>query len=81
MYRLQNGEIQLSKQSGAASTFQSVTAPNVVVEYMWFYVDGATSDTEQAGVLITLGGYVEDSNRTRTEFNLETFVSQRLFEG
>lgn len=77
IYKLQNGEVQLNKGSG----FESVTAPNVTVEYLNFYVSGSVSATEQPLVLITIGGSVQDTVRTRTEFNLETLVSQRLFEG
>ena len=78
LYQLNGNQIERSSNGGA--TFVSVTAPEVVVESLRFYVDGAgpTPDQEQPSVLIVVNGRAGISDRAQTDFSIQTFVSQRL---
>ncbi len=80
MYRL-NDETSRIERSVDGGTFLTLTAPEVVVEYLRFYADGFESnDGEQPRVLIVLGGTAGETERTRTTFNLQTMVSQRILD-
>lgn len=79
IYRFINGQIEKSSDGGAA--FIAVTAPEVTIENFTFYVVGATrSDTEQPRVVMTISGFAGISDRARTNFNLQTTISQRLLD-
>ena len=75
------GEIMRSEQSGIVGTFVAVTPPEVFVENLTFYArDTLSVETAQPSVLIIANGYVELDEKTRTDFDLQTFVSQRLLK-
>lgn len=81
VYRLNNSRIERSIDGGA--TFLPITAPEVVVEELSFYVVGALvedSPKEQPKVLITMRGHAGENVRTRTEVRLQTMVTQRLLD-
>lgn len=61
--------------------FVAVTAPEVVIDDLRFYVDGeAAGDNLQPRVTIIIKGHVGTQQDTRTDFNIETMVSQRLID-
>ena len=61
-----------------------MTAPEITIEHLNFYVDGTESTNEQPKVLITIGGVVNSRTapgvkaKTSSRFDIETMVSQRL---
>lgn len=79
VYRLQGTQIEKSADGGA--TFIGITAPEITIEGLSFYVDGAASgDGKQPKVLVVLYGKTGASPRTEVNFNLETLVSERLLD-
>lgn len=58
-----------------------LTAPEVHIQYMRFYVDGAqlNNDGVQPRVRIIAKGFAE-IGRARSEFSLQTTVTQRIFD-
>ncbi len=62
----------------------AMTAPELKIEHLEFYVTGAPSllegNTEQPKILITIKGYAETGRNVRTDFNLQTTVSQRCYD-
>lgn len=55
--------------------FTKLTAPEVKITYMKFYVNNSS----QPRVLITISGEAGNKERIKTNFNLQTTVSQRAF--
>ncbi len=79
VYRLSNSQIEKSTDGG--TTFIGITAPEIVIEGLSFYVDGAAAgDQKQPKVLMTVYGHTGISNRARVDFNLQTMISQRAFD-
>lgn len=80
VYRLTGTSIERSVDGG--STFVGVTAPEIVIENMRFYVLGAVEypDPLQPKVVITIKGYSGARESERTDFSLQTVVSQRLLD-
>jgi prepilin-type N-terminal cleavage/methylation domain-containing protein len=81
VYRLSNNRIERSLDGGAV--YLPITAPEVVVEELMFYVVGAPptdSPKEQPKVIITMRGYAGENQRIRTEVRLETMVTQRTLD-
>jgi hypothetical protein len=77
-YKLQNSAIVRSVDGGA---FAAITAPEVVVSSFSFYVVGsATGDGLQPKVNILLSGFVTVTSRTTSQFNLQTSVTQRVYD-
>lgn len=78
VYRLIDNRIERSIDGGG--TFIPITAPEVVVEDLRFYVVGsqATPDTVQPKVVMIVRGSAQITSRSRTEFNLQTTIAQRL---
>ncbi len=63
------------------STWASITAPEVVVTALTFYVVGSASgDTLQPRVTILLRGYVQVTAALRSNFDLQTTVTQRIYD-
>jgi len=79
VYRLSDSRLERSKNGGA--TFIPVTAQEVQIDELMFYVVGAPrGDDLQPKVVITLRGSAGISERVRTEFNLQTAATQRVFD-
>ncbi len=75
IYRLNQNRIE--KQINGVG-YTAVTAPEAVIESLQFYTLGAdTSDSLQAKVLIKITGYA-GADKNRSDFTLQTLVSQRL---
>ncbi|HEY0907942.1 MAG TPA: type II secretion system protein [Candidatus Paceibacterota bacterium] len=57
-----------------------ITAPEIVITSLKFYVIGTgTTDTRQPKVIISIQGYA-GAGTTKSEFNIETMVSQRAID-
>lgn len=80
VYGLQNGQIVKSVGSDPLY-FVPLSAPEVSVVRLSFYVDGSKqNDKQQPRVLITVGGMIGRKQKLQVRFDLEAFVSQRLIE-
>ena len=91
MYRLFGGSISRSKSSDtgvlvSSANFIPITAPEVQVDTLSFYVDGADrsnepgNNKEQPRVFILVKGSMLGKNKFPTRFDIQTLVSQRLLD-
>ena len=79
IYRFINTRIEKSSDGGA--TFIPITASEVTIEDMRFYVVGSSdTDTKQPRILITINGRAGISARAQTDFDLQTTISQRTLD-
>jgi len=75
-YRLTGTTLEKQVASGS---YASVTAPEVVIDTLTFYTLGAgITDTLQPKVIIKLQGHA--GTKERTDFTIQTLVSQRLLD-
>ncbi len=78
-YRLNGSVVQQSKNGG--SGFSDITAVNIVIDELRFYVRGAETGTGVGSeinhpyIVISLAGTV--SNKSSTSFRIQTTVTQR----
>ncbi|MDO8590023.1 MAG: type II secretion system protein [bacterium] len=76
-YRL-NGET-MQKRIGSGG-YIAVTAPEIIIDDLIFYTLGAaTGDTLQPKVIVRIKSHV-GAGKSRSDFTLETLVSQRTFD-
>ncbi|TAL48937.1 prepilin-type N-terminal cleavage/methylation domain-containing protein [Patescibacteria group bacterium] len=76
IYRLNNNKIEKSTNGG--STYLAVTAPEITVQNLKFYILGyQVSDGAQPRVLIMIRGYGGNKPSAQSSFILQTTVSQR----
>ncbi|MDB5194041.1 MAG: seg [Parcubacteria group bacterium] len=81
VYRLNGNSIERSTDGGLS--YLAVTAPEIVVENLTFYVLGGgapPANLNQPKTLITLKGHAGDKVGTQTVFSLQTLVSQRRLD-
>lgn len=80
VYRLNGTSIEKSIDGG--NTYLAVTAPEIKINSLSFYVVGANPppDTLQPKVLIKINGTAGAKANTTTSFTLETMASQRLID-
>lgn len=90
LYFLSNGRVTVRKNSVlanlAASPEQYLTAPEAIITSLAFRVDGAQSGRDslsadyQPWAHILLTGYSGNTPKNRTDFYLQTAVSQRKYD-
>lgn len=68
------------RSTDGGSTYAAITASEVVVNTLQFYVIGAQSASLQPKVTILLSGTVQANGTQQTPFNLQTSVTQRLYD-
>jgi prepilin-type N-terminal cleavage/methylation domain-containing protein len=79
VYRLRSGRIERSVDGGA--TFARVTADEVHIDDLRFYVTGAPrGDDLQPKVVVIMHGVVGTTEALRTDFNIQTTATQRVFD-
>ena len=79
VYRFIDSHIEKSIDSGA--TFVRITASEVTIDSMKFYVVGTTAgDSSQPRVVMTVRGTIGIGSKFQTSFNLQTTVSQRVLD-
>lgn len=76
-YRFNEGTGQIERSIDGAG-FLALTAPEVVIERLRFYVDGVDADG-QPRVLIVVSGHA-GAGRAETSFDIQTLVSQRILD-
>lgn len=68
-------------RSVASSGLIPLTSPEVIIEDMKFYVLGSVrSDAIQPRVTIILSGYVNFKDGQKSRFNIQTTVTQRIYD-
>ena len=75
VYRLFDNRIQRSVNSG--TTFKNLTAPEIHIDTLRFYVHGTQLSQDQPMVTMVLRGVASTSARTATDFNIQTTISSR----
>ena len=76
VYALQNNAIERSINGESPL---GITAPEITVETLGFYVDGSgANDSRQPRILIILRGIAGTVEGTKTRFDIQTMVTQRL---
>lgn len=76
-YRFINNTIEKKVESGE---YVGISAPEAVIDSAQFYVFGATvGDTFQPKMIVKIQGHV-DSGKSRSDFTLQTMVSQRSID-
>jgi prepilin-type N-terminal cleavage/methylation domain-containing protein len=77
-YRFNGGAIE--KQVGNGE-FIAVTAPEVLIDNLTFYILGAgTSDALQPKIIMKIKGHSGTTAKGRSDFTLQTLVSQRALD-
>lgn len=82
-YRLNTSTNQLEKKIyGVDGTdWMAMTSPEINVQALSFYVNGATlADVEQPSVMILMQGVATASTGDTTPFTIQTYISQRAFK-
>lgn len=68
-------------RSKSGGTLAPITSREVVIQTLAFYVIGApTGDSMQPKVTMLISGYVDVSATQRSTFNLQTSVTQRIYD-
>lgn len=75
VYRLSNHRIQRSKDGGA--TFVDLTAKEINIDDMRFFVLGSTPDTNQPVVTVVIRGTASVTPAVSTSFNIQTTLGSR----
>ena len=79
VYRLNGSRVEKSGDGGA--NFLPITAPEIEVTNLVFYVEGADSgDGEQPKIIMTIAGNAGNRPETNTSFSLQTSISQRILD-
>ena len=79
-YRLGGATIE-RRDSNSGATWIALSAPEVVIEDMRFYVTGsALGDTAQPTATISIRGHAGSKVSTDSSFNVETTVTQRVLD-
>lgn len=88
VYTINGTQIMKSIQGGAQGTYVGVTAPDVIVQALKFYVFNsspqsvAPSDNAQPRVILQVRGYAGSTNQasSQSSFSLQTTLSQRALD-
>ena len=75
VYRLTSGQIERSLDSG--QTFVGLTAPEISITDLRFYLYGTTLNIEQPVVTMLLRGSVNMNAKTSTDFDIQTTIAPR----
>jgi prepilin-type N-terminal cleavage/methylation domain-containing protein len=75
VYRLSNHRIQRSKDGGA--TFIDLTAPEITINDLRFFVMGSTPDAHQPAVTVLIRGTASVTPKIATDFNVQTTLGSR----
>lgn len=73
----------IARSLDGGTTWSAVTAPEVVITNLSFYLIGSAAgaiDSTQPKLTILLSGYVQVTGTRQTTFNLQTSVTQRLYD-
>ncbi|MEK7606343.1 MAG: type II secretion system protein [Patescibacteria group bacterium] len=80
-YRFNKTDMSLERSTDGGINYLALTAPEVDIEVLKFYVRGERStDNEQPRVLLVFQGFAGPEGKTRTVFSLQTLITQRLLD-
>lgn len=73
---------RIEKSVDGGQTYLAVTAPEIIIESVSFYVVGATLDSKQPKVIIKIRGSagIKEKANTISDFTVQTMVSQRQLD-
>ncbi|OGZ04189.1 MAG: hypothetical protein A2648_01220 [Candidatus Lloydbacteria bacterium RIFCSPHIGHO2_01_FULL_41_20] len=81
VYRFNGTTQQIERSVNSGATFFGLTAPELSIDTMTFFVTGTPAgDFKQPRVVIVIRGSVFYKNGVKSEFNIETTVSQRKID-
>ncbi|MBX4198987.1 prepilin-type N-terminal cleavage/methylation domain-containing protein [Candidatus Parcubacteria bacterium] len=85
VYRSLSGSGKIEKSTDAGTTYVPVTAPEITIEDLKFYVLGALPSAQestplQPKILIKIKGSAGTKASEKTNFTVETLVSQRVLD-
>ncbi len=85
VYRLNISTNQLEKSINGGSSYIGITAPEITIQSLKFFVLGATVEVAPASplqpkVIILIKGYAGTKTTSQSVFTLETTVSQRILD-
>lgn len=75
VYRLSNNRIQRSKDGGV--TFIDLTAPEIRINDLRFFVQGSTPDAHQPVITLFIRGTASVTPKMATDFNIQTTLGSR----
>ena len=75
VYQLKDGRIQRSRDGG--NTFIPLTAPEIIVKNLRFFVNGTQPNAQQPVVTMLLNGEASLGGKVVTNFNLQTTLGSR----
>lgn len=78
-YRL-NSSTNALERSVDGGSYTKVTAPEMVVQYLRFYVYNSDDDGEQPYVISVVKGYVGSKPTIQSSFSIQTTMSQRALD-
>ena len=77
VYQLNAGRIERSRLGGQAGSFVPLTAPEIKISDLRFYVSGSTVDSQQPVITMLIRGQTQLNAKTITDFNIETSIGSR----
>ena len=85
IFRLNTSTHQIERSVDSGVTWIAITAPEIYISNLKFFVKGADGSAEgsgalQARVVFVVRGYSVTADRSRVYFNLSTAVSQRILD-
>jgi len=80
-YRHNESDQTIEIRRGGSGSFSSFTSPEIEIENLTFFVSGVGNDQKQPFVTISIQGTAGLKFDTKTEFSVQTSVSQRRIEG
>lgn len=69
--------VRVSEKSGVAGSFRDLTAAEVSIESLRFYVNGTTVDADQPNVTIVISGTSGTKAKVRSSFHVQTTIGMR----
>ena len=75
VYQLTSGHIQRSNDGGA--TFLDLTAPEITINSLRFFVYGTTINEDQPVVTMLIRGVAQLTTKTSTDFDIQTTIGAR----
>lgn len=71
----------INLNDAGSTDWQSITSPEISIDHMVFYVDGAElGDSKQPSVAVQLDGVASVPNGSPIPFSIQTYLSQRTPE-
>jgi len=73
-----NGQIERSKANGIVGSWETMTAPEINITDLKFWIGGVSASTEQPYITMVIRGTASTGPKISSSFNIQTTVSQRV---